>query len=251
MRTTPRGPAAATGRWLLAMLPLVLMASAPALGASWLDRLKDAIGGETTTSALSTGDIAAGLKEALTVGTDNVVAQLGASGGFNLDPQIHIPLPGQLEKAKDLLARVGMDGALSDLEERLNRAAEEATPKARALFVDAISAMTLDDVMGIYNGPDDAATQYFRTKMSAPLTEEMTPLVQRSLADVGAVATYDTLMERYRNIPFAPEVDADLNGYVVDKGIDGIFFYLAREEAAIRANPAKRTTELLKKVFGR
>ncbi len=234
------------------LLITLFAGSMPAAAASWFDRLKDAIGGgEDVAAALSSDDIAAGLKEALTVGTGNVIAQLGVNDGFNLDPAVHIPLPGQLDKVKDLLSKVGMEGTLSDLELRLNRAAEQATPRAKALFVDAISAMTLDDVMGIYNGPEDAATQYFRGKMSEPLAQEMVPLVEQSLADVGAVSTYEQIMDRYQSIPFAPQVDADLNSYVVDRGIDGIFFYLAREEAAIRANPAKRTTELLRRVFGR
>jgi hypothetical protein len=143
-----------------------------------------------------------------------------------------------------------MDASLTDLETRLNRAAEIATPKAKRLFLDAINDMTLDDVMGIYNGPQDAATQYFRSRMSAPLAAEMQPVVDESLADAGAVEALDDVMARYRDIPFAPQVNADLTDYVVDKGIDGIFFYLAREEAAIRENPAKRTTDLLKRVFG-
>ena len=105
--------------------------------------------------------------------------------------------------------------------------------------------------MAIYKGPDDAATQYFRSKMSAPLALEMKPVVDNSLQDVGAVQLFDSTMQQYDEIPFAPGVDLDLGDYVVDKGMDGIFYYLAKEEAAIRNNPAKRTTDLLKTVFGK
>ena len=224
--------------------------------AGWFDSVKEALGGSEgsealdSAGALSSDEIGRGLKEALQVGTENVVAQLGTTGGFDLDPEIHIPLPSQLEGARKLLAGVGMDSTLTDLEQRLNRAAEIATPKAKALFLDAIQDMTLDDVMGIYNGPDDAATQYFRGRMSDTLVGEMTPVVDESLGEAGAVQVYDTVMDQYHQLPFVPEIDADLTGYVVEKGVDGIFYYLAREEAAIRENPAKRTTQLLKQVFG-
>jgi hypothetical protein len=104
--------------------------------------------------------------------------------------------------------------------------------------------------MAMYNGPEDAATEYLRSKMSAPLALEMKPVVDDSLADVGAVKAYDTVMQRYKAVPFAPEIDVDLSDYVVQKGMDGIFHYLAKEEAAIRQDPVKRTTDILKQVFG-
>lgn len=235
-------------------LPLVTALAVFGLGsgdlsADLFDKLKERFTGNQEQS-LSSEEVGSGLKEALRVGTETVVANLGQPGGFNLDPQIHIPLPGQLDKVRDLLGKIGMDSMLADLENELNEAAEIATPKARELFVQAISEMTLDDVMAIYRGPDDAATQYFRSKMGAPLGAAMKPVVDESLADVGAVTTYDSAMERYNSIPFAPGVDVDLSEYVVDKGMDGIFFYLAKEEAAIREDPAKRTTDLLKRVFG-
>ncbi len=230
----------------------MLIGATGSVSAGWLDKLKSKLGGsESTTQALSSDEIGGGLKDALRVGTETVVGQLGTENGFNLDPEIHIPLPGQLEKVKDVLGKLGMDSMLSDLELKLNRAAEIATPKAKSLFLAAIDDMTLDDVMSIYNGPEDSATQYFRSKMSAPLALEMKPVVDESLADAGAVKTYGAVMDRYNSVPFAPKVDADMSDYVVQKGMDGIFHYLAKEEAAIRQNPAKRTTDLLKKVFGK
>ena len=237
---------------MLLLVPILTLAHGAA-GAGWFDKLKEAISGgdgdAPQQQSLSTDEIGSGLKEALRVGTESVVSNLGRTDGFNLDEQIRIPLPGELARVKDVLEKVGMDGMLTDLEVRLNRAAEIATPKAKALFVQAINDMTLDDVMSIYNGPEDSATQYFRSKMSAPLALEMEPVVEASLADAGAVQAYDGVMERYNAIPFTPEVDADLSNYVVAKGMDGIFYYLAKEEAAIRQNPAKRTTELLRRVF--
>jgi len=201
-------------------------------------------------STMNTEEIGSGLKEALKVGTERVVGQLGKTDGFNADPAIHIPLPGSLQTARSMLQKVGMDSMLSDLELRLNRAAEAATPKAKTLFLQAISDISLEDVKGIYNGPEDAATRYFQQKMSPDLAAEMRPVVEQSLADVGAVQTYEQVMGQYRALPFAPEIKTDLSGYVVDKGMAGIFHYLALEEAAIRKDPAKRTTELLQRVFG-
>jgi hypothetical protein len=235
-------------RWAFSMVGLVLVFTSGTVSADWLSKLKDSLG--KPDQDISTEQAGSGLKEALRVGTDTVVGNLGQPGGFDLDPQIHIPLPEQLDKARKILGRLGMDSMLVDLETRLNEAAEIATPRAKQLFMDAINDMTLDDVMAIYKGPDDAATQYFRSKMSAPLALEMKPVVDNSLEDVGALQLYDGVMQQYEEVPFAPKVNLDMSDYVVEKGMDGIFYYLAKEEAAIRNNPAKRTTDLLKSVFG-
>lgn len=237
-------------RWVFALASLALALNSTTLSADWLSKLKDSLGKKNTDQSLSTDEVGGGLKEALRVGTDTVVGNLGQAGGFDLDPQIHIPLPKQLDSARKLLGKLGMDSMLVDLETKLNEAAEIATPKAKQLFLDAINEMTLDDVMAIYKGPDDAATQYFRSKMSAPLALEMKPVVDNSLEGVGAIQLFDSTMKQYSEIPFAPKINLDLGDYVVEKGMDGIFYYLAKEEAAIRNNPAKRTTELLKTVFG-
>ena len=143
-----------------------------------------------------------------------------------------------------------MSDLADDLETRLNRGAEAAAPEAKELFIDAIAEMSLDDARGILDGPDDAATQYFKGKMSTPLSARMEPIVDRNLSEVGAVAAYDKMMGQYDTIPLVPDVKADLTTYVVEKGLEGIFFYVAKEEAAIRKDPAKRTTELLQRVFG-
>ena len=242
----------ATKKVIPMLLALALIGANGSASAGWLDKLKEVVSGDDEKQqTLSADDIGGGLKEALRVGTENVVSSLGTTDGFNLDPQIHIPLPEQLDQVKKVLGKVGMGSMLDDLETRLNRAAEIATPKAKQLFIGAINDMTLDDVMAIYNGPEDSATQYFRSKMSGPLAIEMKPVVDKSLADVGAANSYDAAMERYNSVPFVPKVDADLSDYVVEKGMDGIFFYLGKEEAAIRQDPAKRTTDLLKLVFGK
>ena len=207
--------------------------------------------GNSAAQSLPIGDIEAGLREALRVGTRNVVKKVGAADGFNKDPAIHIPLPESLQSVQSALGKVGMGGMLDDVELKLNRAAEAAAPKARKLFVDAVAEMTVDDARRIYDGPDDAATRYFQEKMTPQLAQAMRPVVDNSLAKVGAIQSYDAAMGQYRGLPFVPDVKADLSEYVVGKGMDGIFHYLAVEEAQIRKDPAKRTTELLRRVFAR
>lgn len=206
---------------------------------------------DTVRAALDNDDIAAAFKEALRIGSDNVVKQLGVVDGFNADPVIHIPLPEQLATVKQLLGKVGMSPVVDDLELKLNRAAEAATPKAKALFFSAINQMTFDDVKSIYEGSEDSATQYFRQKMSPELINEMRPIIENSLSEVGAIKVYDNVMGRYQQLPFVPDVKANLIDHVVDRGMEGIFHYIAEEEAAIRKDPVKQSTELLKKVFGK
>ncbi|PIE61509.1 MAG: hypothetical protein CSA29_02875 [Desulfobacterales bacterium] len=209
-------------------------------------------GSDTVTSlssGLATEDIIAGLKQALEKGSSAVVNQLGASDGFNTDQAIHIPLPEKLAKVKALLDKAGMGSYADTVELKLNRAAEAATPKAKALFKDAITQMSFQDAKKILNGPDDAATQYFKSKMSPELTQSITPVVDKSLNDVGAIQSYDQMIGAYKKMPFVPDVKGNLTAYTVQKTMDGIFYYLAKEEKAIRENPAKRTTALLKKVF--
>ena len=252
-------------RWKIAGFFLALGAAsilgqAEATAASdWLkiggDLLKQATGqsgaGQTAGgTSLMPAEIAQGIKEALAVGTGRVVAQLGATDGFNADPKIHIPLPQTLQKVHNTLSRVGMGGLTEDLELRLNRAAEAAAPKAKDLFVNAISQMAIEDVEAIWKGAPDAATRYFEGKMKTPLADAMRPVVEKSLTQAGAVQTYDQVMGQYRSLPFVPDLKADLTGHVLDYGLSAIFTYLAQEEAAIRADPARRTTELIKKVFG-
>ncbi|MBS3759097.1 MAG: DUF4197 domain-containing protein [Desulfobacterales bacterium] len=196
------------------------------------------------------GEIKEAFKQALRIGSENVVEQLGQEDGFNEDPAVHIPLPEKLDVVKSVLAKTGLSFLTDNLELKLNRAAEKATPEAKKLFLQAIKNMSFEDVMKIYEGPKDSATKYFKSRMSGPLAEEMRPIIKNSLSQVGAVQTYNRMMDEYDSIPLVPEAKANLTDYVTKKGMEGIFYYMAEEEAAIRENPAKQTTELLKRVFG-
>jgi len=212
------------------------------------------IGTTTSLASLSNLEMIQGLKEALNIGSGNVVNQLGTLNGFNTDPNIRIPLPDTLSRVDSALSAIGMNSLTSDLETRLNRAAEAATPKAKTLFLSAIQNMTIDDAKGILTGPNDAATQYLRRAMGPQLTQDIQPIIQSTLAEAGAIQAYDNVVGRYEQLPFVSSLagnsKAQLNDYVSEKALDGIFYYIAQEEAAIRANPAKRTTEILQKVFG-
>ena len=241
--------------------PLIVLAllaapfSPTASAASWWERLLESVTSRSEPADDSSAptpprlDIASGLREALTIGSERVVKRLGAADGFNLDPTIRIELPEQLQIARSWLDRIGMAGPIDDLEVRMNRAAETATPRARQLFVDAIRSMTIADARALLKGGDTAATDYLHSKMSEPLAADLQPVVTDSLADVGALQLLDAVMERYHAIPFAPPIELDVRDYVTRKTVDGIFLYLAEEEHAIRSNPAERTTELLRSVF--
>ncbi len=200
--------------------------------------------------AVGSSEIAAGLKEALKVGTDRVVTNLGQVDGFNADPDIHIPLPKVLAQFQTPLRAIGAAGLIDDLELRINRAAEQATPVAKDIFWQAITSLTFDDVNAIYRGENDAATQYLDRTTRSALNEAMRPIINNALAQAGAVNAYDQLIDRAKAAPFIPDLKADLANHALDGVMNGLFSYLADEEAAIREDPLKRSTELLKRVFG-
>ena len=222
--------------------------------------LKNQMGGGSSQSGgthgagLSTGEIGSGLKEALKVATERVTGRLGAPDGFNGDPAIHIPLPDKLKSVQQGLKMAGQSALLDDLELKLNRAAEAATPKAKQIFWDALSSMTLDDAKAILNGPKDAATQYFKRTMSPNLKTAMRPVVDHTVAESGAVKAYNSVTASAASLPMIGQTvqggPGQLTDHVLDYALAGIFKYLGDEEAAIRSDPAKRSTELLRKVFG-
>lgn len=221
-------------------------------GGDWANTAGQVLQGVLSTQggALASSEIAAGLKEALKVGTDRVVADLGQVDGFNADPKIRIPLPKVLAQAQSSLRIIGASGLIDDLELRVNRAAEQATPVAKDIFWQAITSLTFEDVNAIYRGENDAATQYLDRTTRGSLNEAMRPIIDNALAQAGAVNAYDQIIERAQAAPFLPDLKADLTNHVLNGAMDGLFTYLATEEAAIREDPLKRSTALLKRVFG-
>ncbi len=244
-------------RTMMLALAGALVSAAAQAQSGWLSKGKDllgtvggAAGGTGGGGGLSDIEIGKGLREALRVGSSNVVGSLGRKDGFYGVKDVHIPLPGALGQVQKALKVVGKSGLTDDLELRMNRAAEASVPKAKSAFFEAIDAMTIDDARKILSGPKDSATRYFESKMTPRLTDDFTPIVNTELAASGAAKAYDNTMGEYAKLPFVPDAKANLSDWVVEKALDGVFLYLARKEAAIRDNPAARTTALLQKVFG-
>ena len=234
---------------VLSLLCLSFFISSVDAGEKWWKKVFSKEG--FNSNELSLTDISGAFKQALTIGAENVISQLGTEGGFSEDQTIRIPLPKNLQKVAKVLNKIGMSKQIDDLELKMNQAAETAVPIAKDLFIESIQEMTFEDVKTIYQGADDSATQYFKQKMTTSLSEKMNPIIETSLAQVGAIQSLNKVMDKYQDIPFVSTVTPNLTEYVVEKGIDGVFHYLAEQEAAIRQNPAKQTTELLKKVFGK
>jgi hypothetical protein len=245
---------------LLASVPFAVRAQGSLLeqGKGLLGGFGGQTGGRTGSSGaskaanLSDGEIGGGLKEALKVASQHVTGQLGKSDGYFKDPAIQIPLPGVLQQVSGPLKSMGMSGMLDELHLKMNRAAEQAAPKALNIFTDAVSKMSINDARGILSGPNDAATQYFKRTTSANLTTAFKPIVDNSLSSVGAVSTFNSVKSQAGSMPLVgSQVGGfDLTDFTVGKALDGLFHYMGVEEATIRTNPAARSTELLKKVFG-
>jgi len=204
-----------------------------------------------SSSTLSTDKIAAGLTEALKVSTSRAVASTGRPDGFLKNEAIKILLPDKLRKAGTTLRLVGMGPQLDELEVGMNRAAEQATPKAKQIFLNALSQMTIADARQILKGGDTAATEYFKSKSSSALTEAFAPIVHDSLQNVGVVQQYDAVLRNPIAAGVVRSQKFDLDQYVVGKTLDGLFYTLGQEEKKIRTNPAAQTTTLLKEVFGK
>jgi hypothetical protein len=198
---------------------------------------------------LTSDKITAGVKEALKISTSRAVAATGKPDGFLKDEAIKIVLPEKLRTAGRGLRLMGMGPQLDQLEVGMNRAAEQATPEAKQIFLSALMEMSIDDARRILSGNDTAATDYFRSKSSAELMTAFTPIVHRSMQNVGVVQQYEQLTQNSMAAPLLRS-QIDLDSYVVGKTLDGLFYMLGQEEKQIRKNPAAQTTTLLKEVFG-
>ncbi len=200
---------------------------------------------------LDDATVGSGLKEALQVASGRAVASGSRADGFLGNQLIRIALPSQLGPMAQALRLVGYGGQLDALEVGMNRAAEQASGEAKEVFLDAIGKMTLQDVQGILKGGDTAATEYFRRQTSDTLRVRFRPIVARKLEGIGLYDQYNQLLGTYAALPLAGKPNLDLDDYVTEKGLDGLFTLLGQEEQAIRRNPAARTTDLLQKVFSR
>jgi len=232
-------------------LALLLACGCETMDPAGLGNMVSGILSRTTSEPLSLETVVAGLKEALTVGTQNAVATTSKSGGYSANQLIRIPLPQELQTVGKTLRAVGMDSMVDEFEAKMNQAAEAAAAKATPVFVDAIKQMTFADARQILTGGDTAATDYFREKTGTSLRNLYKPTVAQYTNQVGAAKLYKQVMDRYSLVPLVPKPQfASLDDYVTDKAVNGLFTMLGQEETKIRQNPAARTTELLNKVFG-
>jgi hypothetical protein len=235
----------------LAVAAVLFVLTGPAV-AQWDKLLKGLGGGEGSAGAgLSEAKIGAGLKEALQVATEKTVSLTGKTDGYFSNQAIKILMPEKLRTFESGLRTVGYGGQIDELVLGMNRAAERAAPQAKVIFFDAIGAMSFDDARKVLNGGDTAATEYFRGKTTPQLTTAFRPVVEQSMNQVGVSRQYKDLVGRFDSIPFAKSQAFDLDGYVVDKGLGGLFTVLGEQEKQIRTNPTARATDLLKEVFKR
>ncbi len=200
-------------------------------------------------SSLTEGEVGQGLKEALMNGVNKGVDQLSQPDGYFKDMAIKILMPEEAQKAEQMLRKVGLDKQVDDAIEAMNRAAEDAAEGAKDIFIGAITQMTFQDAMNILRGEEDAATQFLNNATRNALSEKFEPVIKTSLDKVNATKYWNTMFSTYNKMPFVKEINPNLEEYVTDKALDGLFVQIAKQEAEIRKNPGARTTDLLKKVF--
>ena len=227
--------------------------------ADWSDFFKSAVeevsksdGSEIAKSALSNNEVVSGLKEALANGVETAINTLGKPGGFLGNSLVEIGVPESLSTVAATARTLGQGEYVDSFETTMNQAAEKAVPEAATILADAIRQMSVEDAMNIVNGPDDAATQYFRKVSEAALSEKFKPIVAQATDQAGVTAAYKNLTGQVTPLlgGIMESGNLDLDQYITDKSLDGLFKYIAIEEKSIRENPSARTTDLLKKVFG-
>jgi hypothetical protein len=202
-------------------------------------------------SGLTEKDAADGIREALVKGTGESVSLVSKLDGYFGNPEIKIPFPESAKTIESKLRAIGLGSKVDEAILSINRAAEDAAKGAQPIFVHAITAMNISDAIHIVSGPNNAATQYLSKTTTPDLTAKFSPVIKTSLDKVDATRLWGELITAYNQIPFVTKQNPDLTAYVTDKAISGLFTMIAKEELKIRQNPAARTSELLKKVFGK
>jgi len=214
-----------------------------------IDQFKGKSGSGSSISNLSSSEITNGLKQALQVGIQNSAQRLGSVNGYFGNSLIKILMPPEAQQVQSALDNIGMGSLVDKAVLSMNRAAEDAAPKAVSIFVDAIRSMSIQDGVAILKGNKDAATQYLRVKTTAALTAAFRPIINASLGKVDATRYWSDVFTTYNKIPFTSKVNPDLTAYVTERALNGLFISIAEEEAKIRSNPSARVTGLLQKVF--
>jgi hypothetical protein len=249
------------------LLSLVIAVSIGSARAGWLDALgltktSTNAPADAALSALSEDQMVGGLKDALANGLQHAIANLGHDGGFLTNLDVKIPLPEKLQPVEKTLRALKQDKLADDFVTTMNHAAESALPEAASVFADAVKQMSIDDAKAILTGPDDAATQFFRRTTATNLYVRFLPIVQSATAKTGVTSTYKNMMAKVNGggafggtlgglaNSYLGADALDVDAYVTNKALDGLFKMVAAEEKNIRQNPVARTTDLLQKVFG-
>ena len=214
---------------------------------SFFDRVKKSFSSD---SSITNDEMIQGLKEALQVGTQNAVNTVSKVDGYYKNSDIKIPLPEEIESAGKYLRLAGYGTRVDEFEQSMNRAAEKAAPEAKQIFWGAVKDMKINDARKLLDGPDNAATNYFKDKTYDQLHNIFKPIVKETMGQVGVTSQFQDINNKLSSIPLANKASVDLDQYVTDKSLDGLFFMLAEEEKKIRQDPAARVTDILKKVFG-
>ena len=243
------------------IIAILLFVAVPAY-AGWADALGDLFGGKEektspqsqsttpTTSALGKADMNGAILEALSVGVKRAITLLGKQGGYLDDAAVKIPMPENLQKVESLLRKFGQDKYADRFITTMNRAAEQAVPQTTQIFLDTIKGMSVKDASELLKGSDDAATRYFEKNTSKQLAAVIKPIVSRTMDDVGVTSAYKKFVSKSDFLGDYVDKDSlDIDAFVTQKTLDGLFIKLADEEAKIRKNPVARSTDLLKKVF--
>ena len=236
----------------LASLPALAWAQLPKLD-ELLKRAPAALPGGSGAQQAGTGEAGtdiAGIKEALAKGTERAIASLAARDGYFGNEAVRIGLPSSIRRAGDLARAAGFQAQVDGFVLSMNRAAEAAVPLASEFFGDAIRQMTVDDARALLTGGDTAATEFFRGKTYDRLYDAFRPVVARQVESVGTTKAYKEMTSGLSRLPMAGDLSIDLDDYVTRKALDGLFLRVGEEERSIRQNPAARTTDLLKRVFG-
>ena len=233
------------------------------VSAGWFDDLKDKVetvkedvintnsNKESISNVLSNEDITNGLKQALDKGVTYAVDNLGQAGGFSNNAAVRIPMPEKLEKVEALLRKTGQDEYADEFVGTMNQAAEAAVPLTLEVLKDGVKNMTFEDAKQILNGTDNAATEYLRRTGSDSMKNKISPIVKNATDKTGATRVYKDMYGKLGFMgKFMKPEDYDIDGYITNKTMDGLFTMIAEEEKKIRDNPVERTTDLLKNVFG-
>lgn len=202
-----------------------------------------------TDGTLSETDVKKGLSEALRKGSEYAVKNASQYNGFNSNSLIRIPFPPEAENVKNSLSKIGLQTQINSFEESMNHAAESASKEALDILVKAVNGMTINDAFSILKGVDNAATNYLKEQTNADIYRSFKPIINTSMQQHKVAQKWTTISTKYNALPFTKDINPDLEDYITNKAIDGLFVLLAKQEKEIRKNPLARTSDILKKVF--